>query len=54
MACEECSKNFDDDDVKLIICDDCNRGYHIYCLDPPLESIPDEAFFCKDCELRKE
>ena len=49
MTCEVCEKNFDDDDIKLIICDDCNRGFHIYCLQPPLESIPDEAFFCKDC-----
>jgi hypothetical protein len=26
----------------------------VYCLTPPIESIPEEAFFCKECETKKE
>jgi hypothetical protein len=31
---------------RLLICEFCNAEYHIYCLDPPLESVPDGDFFC--------
>jgi hypothetical protein len=47
-------KNCDDDDEKLIICDECNKGFHIYCLKPPLLSIPEESFFCESCTMKKE
>lgn len=40
MICLICGNTYDDDDVKLIICDECNEGFHVYCLDPPLEQIP--------------
>ena len=36
MICEICDKTYEDDDVKLIICDECNKGFHVYCLDPPI------------------
>ncbi|RXG69348.1 E3 ubiquitin-protein ligase UHRF1 [Armadillidium vulgare] len=26
---------------KQLMCDECDQPYHIFCLDPPLESIPD-------------
>ena len=54
MICQICHLTYEDDDVKLIICDECNEGFHIYCLDPPIEEIPDEAFFCKDCIQKKQ
>lgn len=54
MTCEICNKNYDDDDVKLIICDECNRGFHTYCLNPPKDEIPEEAFYCKQCLDEKE
>jgi hypothetical protein len=54
MICLICHYTYDDDDVKLIICDGCNEGFHIYCLDPPFEQIPEDAFFCKDCINKKE
>lgn len=31
---------------RLLICEFCNAEYHIYCLDPPLESVPEGDFFC--------
>jgi transposase InsO family protein len=32
----------------MLICDGCQRGYHLDCLDPPLTSIPEEATWCCD------
>nr|XP_022903200.1 E3 ubiquitin-protein ligase UHRF1-like [Onthophagus taurus] len=37
---------------KILLCDECNYGYHIYCLDPPLEKVPDENdWFCPNCKI---
>ena len=33
-----------------MLCDECNRGFHIFCLVPPLLEIPKEAWFCDDCK----
>jgi hypothetical protein len=54
MICLICGNTYDDDDVKLIICDECNEGFHVYCLDPPLEEIPEDSFFCKECLIKKD
>ncbi|KAJ3646639.1 hypothetical protein Zmor_024217 [Zophobas morio] len=52
--CKECScnicgkKNFID---KLIICDECEYTYHLFCLQPPLDDIPtDPEWYCPDCK----
>ncbi len=37
--------------MKLIICDDCNLGFHTYCMN--LTDIPDDQFFCKNCQEKK-
>lgn len=29
--------------TSIILCDDCDNGYHITCLNPPLSSIPSES-----------
>lgn len=26
---------------QLLFCDDCDRGYHMYCLNPPLSEAPE-------------
>lgn len=26
---------------QLLFCDDCDRGYHMYCLNPPLSEPPE-------------
>ena len=43
-GCLICKKDTDHD--RLLICEFCNAEYHIYCLDPPLETVPDGDFFC--------
>ena len=36
---------------ELLICDGCERSYHLQCLDPPLEleNVPDGDWFCPQC-----
>ncbi|ODN96426.1 histone demethylase JARID1 [Cryptococcus wingfieldii CBS 7118] len=37
---------------KILLCDGCDRGFHIYCLDPPLVAVPtNEEWFCNACLL---
>lgn len=51
-VCEVCGSG-DREDI-LLLCDNCDRGFHTICLTPPLENIPDEnEWFCPDCELRE-
>lgn len=34
---------------QLLFCDDCDRGYHMYCLSPPLSSPPEGSWSCRLC-----
>ncbi|KAJ3162734.1 hypothetical protein HDU86_003707 [Geranomyces michiganensis] len=45
--CEICGGGQDDD--KMLLCDGCDRGYHLYCFDPPMSAIPDTDWYCPDC-----
>ena len=31
---------------KMVLCDTCNQGYHVWCLDKPLARVPDDARRC--------
>lgn len=46
-VCEGCGKPHDES--RLILCDECDISYHIYCLDPPLDSVPQGSWKCKWC-----
>ena len=41
-----------DDGGELILCDKCDRPYHLYCHQPALPEIPEGAWFCSDCRMR--
>ncbi|XP_076311964.1 uncharacterized protein LOC143225807 isoform X2 [Tachypleus tridentatus] len=45
--CEVCGMA--DREDRLLLCDACDFGYHCECLDPPLEEVPVEEWFCPDC-----
>nr|XP_057912410.1 zinc finger protein DPF3 isoform X3 [Doryrhamphus excisus] len=34
---------------QLLFCDDCDRGYHMYCLKPPMTQPPDGSWSCHVC-----
>ena len=53
IACEVCGSR-ERGEVMLICSDEsgsvgCGVGMHIDCCDPPLESIPEEDWFCPKC-----
>lgn len=37
------------DAQNMLLCDQCNRGHHIYCLQPSLDAIPNGEWFCPEC-----
>jgi transposase InsO family protein len=40
-----------DDEAIMLMCDGCGKGYHTYCLMPPLSHVPDvEVWVCPQCE----
>ncbi|KAL0200154.1 hypothetical protein M9458_003341, partial [Cirrhinus mrigala] len=41
--CLECTV----DPGRLLLCDDCDISYHTYCLDPPLQNVPNGSWKCK-------
>ena len=51
VKCELCS--LDSDDANMLLCDDCNKGYHLYCLEPPLVKIPAGTWFCPPCTAKQ-
>lgn len=34
----------------LLLCDKCDGGYHMHCLDPPLSKVPEGDWFCPKCD----
>lgn len=46
--CRVCRRKANEE---MILCDKCNRGYHIYCLKPPINSIDEIEgdWFCYSC-----
>jgi len=47
MVCEECGSGEAED--RMILCDSCDRGFHTFCLDPPLDAVPSGEWFCASC-----
>ena len=52
LCCSICSKGGDiHDDPEMIICDFCEKGFHIYCLSNKMtvDEIPEGKWYCDDC-----
>ncbi|XP_069865891.1 PHD and RING finger domain-containing protein 1-like isoform X2 [Dipodomys merriami] len=45
--CEVCGRC--DREDRLLLCDGCDAGYHMECLDPPLQEVPVDEWFCPEC-----
>ncbi|KAK3103860.1 hypothetical protein FSP39_022483 [Pinctada imbricata] len=40
-----------DEPDKQILCDECDQAYHLHCLNPPLEKLPEEdEWYCPSCK----
>lgn len=58
VECRVCGKR--DRGDEMLICGDesgtlgCGVGNHINCLDPPLEEVPVEDWFCLDCTRKRD
>ncbi|XP_067850374.1 PHD and RING finger domain-containing protein 1 [Heptranchias perlo] len=47
--CEVCGRS--DREDSLLLCDGCDSGYHLDCLNPPLRTVPVEEWFCPECAI---
>ncbi|KMU74649.1 histone demethylase JARID1C [Coccidioides immitis RMSCC 3703] len=45
--CETCGKS--NDRPSILLCDGCDNGYHMHCLDPPLSNAPNYDWHCPKC-----
>ncbi|XP_040564804.1 E3 ubiquitin-protein ligase UHRF1 [Lepeophtheirus salmonis] len=52
--CSCCVCHLKDRPEVALLCDDCHDFYHIYCLQPPLTTIPDEDWYCPKCKRSDE
>jgi hypothetical protein len=50
LKCRICRKK---DEFEMLICDDCENGFHMHCLRPKLVEIPRGDWFCGGC-LKKQ
>uniref|UniRef100_A0A8C6SXT6 D4, zinc and double PHD fingers family 2 n=1 Tax=Neogobius melanostomus TaxID=47308 RepID=A0A8C6SXT6_9GOBI len=46
-CCNICGTSENDD--QLLFCDDCDRGFHMYCLNPPMAEPPEGSWSCHLC-----
>ncbi|KAF8892670.1 hypothetical protein BD779DRAFT_1510246 [Infundibulicybe gibba] len=46
--CSSCRSN-----GALVYCDGCPRAFHLWCLDPPMETVDEGEWFCPSCLIRK-
>ena len=47
VKCKICRKITDES--KLLLCDECNQPFHMFCLRPALLEVPEEDWFCAAC-----
>ncbi|XAR70302.1 hypothetical protein NMG60_11027112 [Bertholletia excelsa] len=47
QICEQCKSGLHGE--VMLLCDRCNKGWHIYCLSPPLKRVPPGNWYCLEC-----
>lgn len=48
-ACEACGGQHSTQRQPVVLCDGCERGWHIGCAQPNLPAVPTGAWFCQEC-----
>ncbi|KAL0304438.1 UNVERIFIED_CONTAM: Histone-lysine N-methyltransferase ATXR6 [Sesamum radiatum] len=51
VCCEKCGSG--DRPSELLLCDECDRGFHLFCLRPVLVAVPKGRWFCASCSNHK-
>jgi [histone H3]-lysine27 N-methyltransferase len=51
VRCEQC--RLGDSESELVLCDGCDKGFHIYCLRPIVVRVPTGSWFCPECQDSK-
>jgi hypothetical protein len=46
-CCDVCGLG--DEDPPMLLCDTCDSGFHVSCLSPPLDRVPEGPWFCHRC-----
>uniref|UniRef100_A0A672PC43 Bromodomain adjacent to zinc finger domain protein 1A n=1 Tax=Sinocyclocheilus grahami TaxID=75366 RepID=A0A672PC43_SINGR len=49
--CKVCRRKGDAEN--MLLCDACDRGYHIFCVRPKLKAVPSEDWFCPECRPKQ-
>lgn len=47
VTCVECGCG--EHDEQLLLCDKCDRGFHMFCVKPIVVRVPMGHWFCPDC-----
>ncbi|XP_023951353.2 E3 ubiquitin-protein ligase UHRF1 [Bicyclus anynana] len=47
-GCYTCAGKESPDEI--LLCDECEHGFHMKCLVPPLTAVPDDDWYCADCK----
>ncbi|KAI2810366.1 hypothetical protein BLOT_001527 [Blomia tropicalis] len=47
-SCQFCGSG--ENEAQLLLCDLCDKGYHMYCFKPKMENVPSGDWFCFDCQ----
>ena len=45
--CQLCHSG--DDEDSLLLCDGCDKGYHMYCFKPSMTKVPEGDWYCFEC-----
>lgn len=51
VCCEKCGSG--ERPSELLLCDGCDRGFHLFCLRPVLVAVPKGRWFCPSCSNHK-
>ncbi|KAK2802748.1 hypothetical protein FQN51_004276 [Onygenales sp. PD_10] len=53
VTCKRCERGHSPQSNMIVFCDDCNRAWHQFCHNPPIEdrviSVKESEWFCKEC-----
>merc|ERR1719430_1817528 len=49
--CRICRRKTDSD--RMLLCDGCDRGHHMYCLKPKVKKVPEGDWFCPECRPKE-